>query len=105
MEARGGGLLLTLLLLTAGAALVLSAEARGRRPDHAETFQRLVGGVGFGPAAGLDGCPFAFDPRLDGACAADGGPVPGGSCFCPRHAGSVLYYGPLEQGVSLPGGG
>jgi hypothetical protein len=97
METRGRGLLLGLVLLVGGAAAVLVAEGRGGqvREARAEQFQRLVGGLGFGPATDLGDCPFGFDPRLDGSCAADRGPVPGGACFCPRHAGSVLPYPPL----------
>jgi hypothetical protein len=102
---RGSALAVALALLTAAAAAVLWAEDaawQGRRPRAAE-FQRLVGGLGFGPAADLSGCPFGFDPRLEGACARDDGPVPGGSCFCPRHAGSVLYYPPLDPGAPEEG--
>ncbi len=101
MESRGRGLLLALLLLTCAAAAVLAGEelAQCRRPARAEQFQRLVGGLGFGPALDLSGCAFGFDARLDGRCAEDGGPVPGGSCFCPRHAGSLFEYAPLpDQG-------
>src|SRR5216684_764413 len=99
MESRGFGLLVVLLFLVAGAAAVLVREslAQDRKQRHAEEFQRLTGGVGFGPALDLSGCAFGFDPRLDGTCAEDCGPVPGGACFCPRHAGSVLFY------PSLPG--
>jgi hypothetical protein len=100
MEARGRGLLLLLLLLTAAAGAILVTE--DRRSAHAEQFQRLVGGVGFGPALDLSGCAFGFDPRLDGGCAEESGPIPGGACFCPRHAGSVFYYAPLERGAPLP---
>jgi hypothetical protein len=101
VESRGRGLLLVLLLLSCAAGAVLVGEdlAQRRRPDRAEPFQRLVGGLGFGPALDLSGCAFGFDPRLDGACAEDCGPVPGGACFCPRHAGSLFEYAPLpDQG-------
>jgi hypothetical protein len=96
MESRGSALLVVLLLLTASAGAVLLAEDRAgrRRAAHAEPFQRLVGGLGFGPALDLSGCAFGLDPRLDGSCSEDCGPVPGGSCFCPRHAGSLFYYAP-----------
>ncbi|HKI36435.1 MAG TPA: hypothetical protein VKA46_31545 [Gemmataceae bacterium] len=104
MESRGSGLFLILLLLAAAAGAVLVGEdlAQRRRQARAEEFQRLVGGVGFGPALDLSGCAFGFDPRLDGGCAEERGPVPGGACFCPRHAGSVLFYAPLERGQPLP---
>ena len=94
MESRGMGLLVVLGLLVMGAtaALVGEGRARERRQAHAEEFQHLTGGVGFGPALDLSGCAFGFDPRLDGSCSEDYGPVPGGKCFCPRHAGSVFEY-------------
>ncbi len=99
MESRGMGLLVVLLLLVAGAGAVLVREGRAQaqRQAHAEEFHRLTGGVGFGPALDLSGCAFGFDPRLDGTCAEDFGPVPGGACFCPRHAGSVFFYPPLPE--------
>src|SRR5947207_15571524 len=104
MESGGSGLLLVLLLLSCAAGAVLVGEdlAQRRRPARAEQFQRLVGGVGFGPALDLSGCAFGLDPRLDGTCAEDFGPVPGGACFCPRHAGSVFFYPPLpgEEGAN-----
>jgi hypothetical protein len=107
MESRGTVLFFILLLLAAAAAVVLVAEdtaARGREA-RSEDFQRLVGGVGFGPAVDLSGCAFGFDPRLDGSCEQDCGPVPGGACFCPRHAGSVFFYPPLENGRPVWGQG
>ncbi len=97
MQPRGPRrLLLVLLLLTAAFVSVLAAEAWRPRPSS-EPFQRVVGGLGFGPALTLDDCPFGFDPRLDGTCGADHGPIPGGSCFCPRHAGSILPYHFLDR--------
>ena len=98
MESRGVGLLIVLLLLAGAAGAVLVTEARAHRGEaHAEEFQRLVGGVGFGPALDLSGCAFGFDPRLDGSCAEEDGPVPGGACFCPRHAGSLFCYPPVPR--------
>jgi hypothetical protein len=88
------GLRLTLLLLVVASAAVLVAEDRSLA--HTEEFQRLVGGLGFGPALDLSGCAFGFDPRLDGGCAEECGPVPGGASFCPHHAGSVFSYPPLS---------
>jgi len=98
MESRGVGLLIVLLLLAGAAGAVLVMESRAHRGEaHAEEFQRLVGGVGFGPALDLSGCAFGFDPRLDGSCAEEDGPVPGGACFCPRHAGSLFCYPPVPR--------
>ncbi|MBX9625507.1 MAG: hypothetical protein K2X82_17000 [Gemmataceae bacterium] len=86
-------------LLLAGVAAVLAAEAR--RPPaeagRAAEFHRLTGGLGFGPATHLSGCPAAFDPRVCPRCAADLGSVPGGGGYCPEHAGSVFDYPPLPQ--------
>jgi hypothetical protein len=90
MEARDRRLAVTLLLLTGAAGTVLAAEGLAGGGQRAEGFQRLVGGLGFGPALDLGDCPLAFDPRLDGACGADFGVVAGGACFCPRHAGTNL---------------
>jgi hypothetical protein len=100
VESRGSGLLLVLLLLAGASAAVLVAGDR-RTPDS-ERFQRLVGGLGFGPALDLSGCAFGLDPRLDGSCSEESGPVPAGACFCPRHAESVLYYDPLTRGTPRP---
>lgn len=98
MEARRPVLLLlTFLGAAAGAVLAVEGPAQ-RRPGPAEEFHRLVGGLGFGPALDLSGCAFGFDPRLDGSCAEECGPVPGGSSFCPRHAGSLFCYPPLRRG-------
>jgi hypothetical protein len=105
MERRGRVLSLVLLLLTGAACAVAVGEQLAQRQRLAQTerFQRLLGGIGFGPAVDLSGCPFGFDPRLDGSCAEERGPIPGGSCFCPRHAGSLFYYAPLSRGALLPG--
>jgi hypothetical protein len=87
---------LVLLLLGCASVAVLAVEKRLQRghAEQAAEFQRLVCGLGFGPALDLSGCPFGYDPRLDGSCAQEYAPLPGGSCFCPRHAGSVLHYPP-----------
>src|SRR5579871_3846529 len=98
---KGSGLLLALVILAGASAAVLAAGGRGRDSSRGEEFQRLVGGLGFGPALDLSACPFGFDPRLDGTCGEDCGAVPGGRCFCPRHAGSVFFYPPLPDGAGL----
>jgi hypothetical protein len=89
-------LLLVILLLTVACAAVLVVEARLSTglEKRAKEFQLLLGGLGFGPSLDLSLCPFAFDPRIDDSCADDYTPVPGGTCFCPRHAGSILDYPP-----------
>jgi hypothetical protein len=94
-------LLFTLLLALAAAAGTVLAVG-GRRPaareERAREFQRLVGGLGFGPALDLEQCASSFDPRLGPACPNDCGPVPGGTFFCPQHACSILDYPPPELG-------
>jgi hypothetical protein len=82
--------------LAAVAALGVEDGLRRRQAERAEAFQRLVGGLGFGPAVDLSHCAFCFDPRLCGSCPEDWGPVPGGAYFCPRHGCSVLLYPRLE---------
>ena len=99
MPYRAPRLLLALVLaLAASAAAVLVADpAAGReRRERAAEFQRLVGGLGFGPAADLARCAFSFDPRLCPGCPQDLGPIPAGAAFCPYHGCSILYYPPLD---------
>ncbi len=105
MESRGNALFLGLLILVVAAGVVLVVEDRlqSQRLGRAEEFQRLAGGVGWGPALDLSGCAFSFDPRLDGSCGEDCGAIPGGSCFCPRHAFSVFSYPPLPTGPEATG--
>jgi hypothetical protein len=95
MRAHSAEFLGVLILGLAISAGVLSAvEERSQREREAanEEFQRLVGGLGFGPAVDVTSCPFCFDPRLDSDCQQDQGPIPGGGCFCPLHANSVFTY-------------
>jgi hypothetical protein len=103
MPSRVWKLLGFLLLLASASGAVLVAEARLQRgrEEHAAEFHRLVGGLGFGPTLELSGCAFGFDPRLDGSCAEEYCPLPGGTCFCPRHAGSILYYPPPTRSVPV----
>jgi hypothetical protein len=103
---KGPVLLLALIGTLAGAAgVLLGVEDRlqRRQAGGAEEFQRLVGGLGFGPAVDLSRCAFSFDPRLCGSCPEDGGPIPAGAYFCPRHACSILFY-PRLEGRSVPSG-
>jgi len=88
-----------ILLLAATASLLLLLDARpsAERDRRAQEFQRLVGGVGFGPVVDLERCEFGFDPRLCPACSGDSGPIPGGMFFCPFHACSILDYPPLKD--------
>src|SRR5262245_1056366 len=85
--------------LAAAAALILIFGSQEQRGQVARTkeFQELVGGLGFGPAVDLSRCPASFDPRLCHACSADLAPIPGGKCFCPQHASSILDYPALDS--------
>jgi hypothetical protein len=98
---RGPILLFAVIVCLAAAAatvLMLSNQRPARKmTQEQELQQRLLGGLGFGPARDLGRCPFAFDPRLAGACSEDCGPIPGGASFCPYHAGTVLDYPPLQR--------
>jgi hypothetical protein len=87
--------------LTGAACLLVATDglASGDRRQRPEELQRLIGGLGVGPAVDLSRCPFSFDPRLCPDCPLNHGPVPGGACFCPQHACSILYHPPL---VSRP---
>ena len=96
-RARNLAIALIVLVCAAGAILIAEGRTAGRRDEIAADFQRLVVGVGFGPALDLSGCAFGFDPRLDGRCADERGPIPAGDCFCPRHAGSVFWYPSLTM--------
>jgi hypothetical protein len=83
--------------LALAAGLVLGVDNARPQAERAEAFQRLVGGLGFGPAVDLSRCAFSFDPRLCDSCPADGEPIPGGVYFCPRHACSILFYPRLQS--------
>jgi hypothetical protein len=78
--------IITLAASAAGLLLLAQSPAPSNRRG-VQDFQRLVGGIGFGPTLGLDGCEFGYDPRLCPGCSQDGSPIPGGMLFCPHHAG------------------
>jgi hypothetical protein len=97
---KAPALLFALLLAlgtAAGAALALGAQRPPAVERRAEQFQRLVGGLGFGPALDLARCDSSYDPRLAPACQADTGPIAGGMFFCPHHACSIFDYPALED--------
>jgi len=75
------------LPLAACALLLLPASPAAE--ERGAAFQRLVGGLGLGPAVDLSRCAAAFDPRVFAACSWQHEPVPGGSIFCSSHAGAV----------------
>jgi len=88
MRIRLSLLLVSVIVLPALAAALLLGATSGPpapRPDH-EAFQRLVGGLGLGPAVDFSRCASEFDPRVAAACAWRHDPVPCGDFFCPSHA-------------------
>ena len=93
------------VLCLCGLMAVLSVAAVGSTlngtSDHlaaAKAFQELTGGLGGGPTVDL-ACPAHLDPRLDGECRFDAGPVPGGSLLCPRCGRELL---PATADVTRP---
>ena len=95
-------IIVTTMVAIAGVLLATNGWARTVNNDRREEFQRLVGGLGCGPAADLSRCAYSFDPRLCSDCPLQYGAAPGGACFCPQHACSILYYPPLRRGASIP---
>jgi hypothetical protein len=98
-------LLVGLLILVVATALVLIQEASSQpqRTERSEAFQRLVGGLGFGPSLDLTRGEFGFDPRLADHDADDEGPLPGGNRYSGVQGRSIFHYKPLsrnEQGTS-----
>jgi hypothetical protein len=105
MSFKGACLLVVLLIIVPVAAVVLviaDSIAPPRDHAHAEELQRLVGGLGCGPAVDLSRCAFSFDPRLCATCSLNHGPVPGGVYFCPQHACSILYCRPPTLSLAPP---
>lgn len=85
------------LVLSAGVVLATEAQRGAKRERRAREFQTLLRGLGMGASVDLNGCAFAFDPRLERQCSRDLGPLPSGSAFCARHALSVFGYSPLQR--------
>lgn len=80
MTARGLGTGVTLLCCAAAVCVALPRDAgRAARSDE---FQRLVGGLGLGPATTLPPCEPDFDPRVGAVCDGAIDPVPAGGAFC-----------------------
>jgi hypothetical protein len=91
----------TALALTAMALVVREAVA-ARESEGARQFQRLVGGLGFGPAVDLSRSSNSFDPRLSPGCSIAEGPIPGGGWVAQRRGFSVFWYPPLRPGDFPP---
>jgi hypothetical protein len=108
MGGKRESLLVTAVLaLAAGAAavLVLDGEQGPGQERKSEEFQRLLGGLGFGPATDLSRCAFSFDPRVCPCCQEDTGLIPGGAHFCPHHGCSIFSYPPLDRRGEVRGEG
>jgi hypothetical protein len=99
MNTRGPVVLGTLIIALAltASAMVMADVRRSPQQEGALEFQRMVGGLGLGPAVDLSGCVFSFDPRLCDACSYHLGPMPAGEYFCAQHGCSVLYYPALSS--------
>ena len=89
MRKRRLALLLAIAALPVAAATVVVANS-APRGDPAE-LQRLVGGLGLGPAVDGSRCAAVFDPRVSLSCSLRHDPVPGASVFCPCHAAGSLF--------------
>src|SRR5262245_28310000 len=89
--------LVGIALLTGVAVVALLADSHHRQRPHAEEFQRLLGGLGMGPALDLGGCPLCFDGRASFTCKEDAGALPGGGFYCRHHACSVLRYSAIDK--------
>jgi hypothetical protein len=92
-------LLVAISTLALAGIAVIVVDASPRRADQKRSaeFQRLVGGLGFGPALDLSRCAFSFDPRIEGDCHWNTSPIPGGFCFCLHHGSSIFYYPQLSK--------
>lgn len=84
MRRRAPEVLLAVVAALACLAAALVAGAPGV-PDAAP-FQRLVGGLGLGPAVDLSRCAAEYDARLACSCSLRHEPSPGACVFCPSHA-------------------
>lgn len=91
-DRRHASILVGILALAAMAGAILLREAGSGGGAQSAEFQRLLGGIGLGPALDLSTCPMCFDPRVSRYCQQDFGAIPGGKLFCPHHSSSVFYY-------------
>jgi hypothetical protein len=81
------GVATALLVVAAAAVVAQSGRADDARAARGAAFQRLVGGLGLGPATDLARCERSFDARIAGACAEGLEPLPGGVVPC-GHGGA-----------------
>jgi hypothetical protein len=82
----------TISTCAVGGLLTFDSFVRADDLVRCQEFQLLVQGLGFGSTVVNDQCPFAFDPRLQSACAHIEGPIPGGFFLCPMHVGTTTSY-------------
>jgi hypothetical protein len=80
----------TASLVVVAAALVAPRSDDARAARSLE-FQRIVGGLGAGPALDLAACVPDFDPRVGAVCGGATDPVPGGTAFCAHRGGTALF--------------
>ena len=85
-------LALGVLVLAAGAAIAVATGATRPEREAAESreFQRLVRGLGLGPATDLSRDESAFDPRVGAICPERFHPIPAGDAFCPDRTAGML---------------
>ncbi len=88
---------LLLLSMSAATAVVWSLGNHNVGRARNQEFQRLVGGLGTGPAVDLSSCPFSFDARLANGCRSDQGPIPGGVSYCREHGCSLFSCAQLHD--------
>jgi hypothetical protein len=98
MEPRSAVLTSLVLMVACAAGAILISESRQNVQGqvHAEEFQHLVGGLGFGSALDLSGGAFTFDPRLDDSWPQLNSPFPSSSYVGSDRAFSIFYY-PVQQ--------
>jgi hypothetical protein len=104
MTPKAPALLLAAILALALVAIVFIAWDTCVTNQHAERgreFQRLVRGLGLGPAVTLSPCEFSFDARVFPDWRTAHHPIACGEFFCPGHASSVFYLAPLERAADL----
>jgi len=89
---RTDALALAVLALAAGAAVAVATGAArpARQVADGREFQRLVRGLGLGPATDLSRDESAFDPRIGAVCPERFHPIPAGDAFCPDRAAGML---------------
>ena len=86
----------TTLTCCAGFLVARDTWLPDRRTASSREFQRLVGGLGMGPAITLHLCESSFDTRLAPNWRAAHQPLVCGEYFCPQHASSIFPLRPVD---------